>query len=131
LGRGTDLPFQCFGHPSFPETAYTFTPHSVPGAKNPPLKDQVCHGYNLRASTDAQLVNSLGGKLQLKWLLLAYSQYKDTANFFNHFFPKLAGSDQLQAQIRAGLSEDDIRRSWEPGLKAFKTIRAKYLIYPE
>jgi uncharacterized protein YbbC (DUF1343 family) len=131
LGRGTDLPFQCFGHPSFPETGYSFTPRSVSGAKNPPLKDQLCHGYNLTEPTDSQLLKSLGGKIQLKWLLQAYSQYKDSSDFFNKFFPRLAGSDQLQAQIKAGLSEAAIRKTWEPGLKTFKAIRAKYLIYPE
>lgn len=131
LGRGTDLPFQCYGHPSFPETGYSFTPHSVPGAKNPPLKDQLCHGYDLSTGSDAQLLQSLDGRLQLKWLLQAYRQYKDTASFFNHFFTRLAGSEQLEAQMKAGLSEDAIRQSWEPGLKAFKAIRAKYLLYPD
>jgi uncharacterized protein YbbC (DUF1343 family) len=131
LGRGTDLPFQCYGHPSFPETGYSFTPHSVPGAKNPPLKDQLCHGYNLGAGSDTQLLQSLDGRLQLKWLLQAYHQYKDTTSFFNHFFTRLAGSEQLEAQMKAGLSEEAIRQSWEPGLKAFKAIRAKYLLYPD
>jgi uncharacterized protein YbbC (DUF1343 family) len=133
LGRGTDKPFRCFGHPSFPPTGYSFTPRSTPGAKNPPLKDQTCNGYDLSASSDAVLLKSLDGRLQLKWLLEAYRLFPDKGAFFgkNGYFDKLAGSEQLAAQIRAGLSEDAIRRSWAPGITAFRKIRARYLMYPE
>ncbi|WP_411274835.1 hypothetical protein [Daejeonella sp.] len=30
----------------------------------------------------------------------------------------------------AGVSEAAIRKSWEPGLLAYKEMRKKYLIYP-
>ena len=40
------------------------------------------------------------------------------------------GTDQLRKQIIAGVSEADIRKSWEPGLQNFKAIRMKYLLYP-
>lgn len=49
--------------------------------------------------------------------------------FFNNFFPKLAGTNDLQQQIENGVSEEDIRKSWEPGLQRFKNIRKKYLLY--
>lgn len=45
--------------------------------------------------------------------------------FFNNFFPKLAGTNDLQQQIENGVSEEDIRKSWEPGLQRFKNIRKK------
>jgi uncharacterized protein YbbC (DUF1343 family) len=32
-------------------------------------------------------------------------------------------------QVKQGLSEADIRKSWEPGLQRFKAIRKKYLLY--
>lgn len=128
VGRGTSRPFQCFGHPSFPPGGYSFTPHSIPGAKNPPQKDQTCYGYDL---SGLELPRALDGRVQLRWLLEAYRVFPDKDAFFNAFFTKLAGSDQLAAQIKAGLSETAIRRSWEPGIRAFKTIRAKYLLYPE
>jgi uncharacterized protein YbbC (DUF1343 family) len=131
LGRGTDKPFQVFGHPLLPATDFSFTPHSIPGAKNPPLKDQACNGYDLSTPTGSVLLQQLQGRLQIKWLLEAYRLFPDKSHFFNDYFNKLAGTDQLSAQIIAGLSESDIRKSWEPGLAAFKAIRAKYLIYPE
>jgi uncharacterized protein YbbC (DUF1343 family) len=133
LGRGTDLPFQCFGHPSFPSTGYSFTPLSRAGAKNPPEKDQVCNGYNLSAPSNAQLLARLQGRIQLGWVLEAYRLFPDKTTFFNknRYFDKLAGTDRFAAQIKAGLSEKAIRQSWEPGIRAFKAIRAKYLLYPE
>lgn len=133
LGRGTDKPFRCFGHPSFGETGYRFTPHSMPGAKDPPLKDQICNGYDLSAPSDVALLKELDGRLQLKWLLEAYRLFPDKAAFFakSGYFDKLAGTGSLAEQIRAGLSEAAIRRSWAPGLAAFRLIRVKYLIYPE
>jgi uncharacterized protein YbbC (DUF1343 family) len=34
-------------------------------------------------------------------------------------------------QIIDGTPEAEIRKSWEPGLKAFKEMRKKYLLYPD
>ena len=48
---------------------------------------------------------------------------------FNSFFDKLAGTDELRKQIIAGKSQDEIYLSWENDLKAFKTLRASYLLY--
>ena len=49
LGRGTDFPFQAYGHPDLKRTSFRFTPHSNAGAKNPPLKDRLCYGVDLRS----------------------------------------------------------------------------------
>lgn len=130
LGRGTDLPFQIFGHPSFPKDLYKFTPRSTPGAKEPPLKNVICYGYNL-TGTPETVRAEMDNKLQLKWLLQAYDLYPEKENFFTPFFNKLAGNTTLQRQIKQGLSETEIRDSWEPALTQFKTIRKKYLLYAE
>lgn len=34
-------------------------------------------------------------------------------------------------QIKDGVSEKDIRKSWEPQLNSFKEIRKKYLLYKD
>jgi uncharacterized protein YbbC (DUF1343 family) len=130
LGRGTDLPFQVFGHPSYPKDLYSFTPRSTAGAKEPPLKNVTCYGYNL-TGTPAEARAAMDNKLQLKWLLQAYDLFPEKENFFIPFFDKLAGNTTLQRQIKQGLSESDIRQSWEPALTQFKTIRKKYLLYAE
>jgi uncharacterized protein YbbC (DUF1343 family) len=130
LGRGTDKPFQIFGSPEFPTDLFSFTPKSVEGAKNPPLLNQKCYGYDL-SIIDA--LKEIDGKLQLKWLLNAYSLYKDKDKFFlsNNFFNKLAGNDVLMQQIKDGKTESQIRESWVGELNKFKSVRKKYLLYAE
>jgi len=130
LGRGTDLPFQVFGHPSYPKNLYSFTPHSTPGAKEPPLKDRTCYGYNL-TGTPAAVRKEMNDRVQLKWLIQAYRLFPEKDKFFIPFFNKLAGNTILQQQIKKGLSEAEIRKSWEPALTQFKTTRKKYLLYAE
>jgi uncharacterized protein YbbC (DUF1343 family) len=130
VGRGTDHPFQLFGHPSLPANLYSFTPRAMPGATQPKLKGQVCHGV-LVATTGAEALREMDGKIPLKWLLKAYAAFPDKAHFFTSYFPKLAGTAALEKQIREGWSEAQIRESWQPGLQHFKQIRSKYLLYPD
>lgn len=130
LGRGTDLPFQVFGHPSYPKNLYSFTPRSTPGAKEPPLKNLTCYGYNLTGTPEA-VRKEMNGRIQLKWLIQAYQLFPEKEKFFIPFFNKLAGNTILQQQIKKGLSEAEIRKSWEPALTQFKTTRKKYLLYAE
>jgi len=47
----------------------------------------------------------------------------------NSFFNKLAGTDRLFKQIASGMSQNEIRNSWNEGLDKFKAVRARYLIY--
>ncbi|MCY1384498.1 hypothetical protein D9M69_727600 [compost metagenome] len=78
------------------------------------------------------------GQLNLKWLIELYNAYPDKDKFFTpgrvnqdiSAFDLRIGTDQLRKQIIAGVSEADIRKSWEPGLKKFRAIREKYLLYP-
>lgn len=130
LGRGTDLPFQVFGHPSYPKNLFSFTPRSTPGAKEPPLKDVTCYGFNL-TGPPAAVRKEMNDRVQLKWLIQAYQLFPEKDKFFIPFFNKLAGNTTLQQQIKKGLSEAEIRKSWEPALTQFKTTRKKYLLYAE
>lgn len=45
-------------------------------------------------------------------------------------FDKLAGTRDLKERIIKGVSGKEIRKSWEPGLSAYKEMRKKYLLYP-
>jgi uncharacterized protein YbbC (DUF1343 family) len=131
-GRGTEKPFQVFGHPTLPKSLYSFMPVSREGAKEPKLKDQQCYGWNLSGTPD-EVFKKVDRKIQLKYLLEAYRLFPQKDNFFlkNNFIDRLAGNDQLRKQIVAGKSEAVIRKSWEPELNKFKKIRKKYLIYPD
>ncbi|MFY0254013.1 exo-beta-N-acetylmuramidase NamZ domain-containing protein [Chitinophaga sp. 30R24] len=127
LGRGTDKPFQLYGTPYFPKQNFTFTPRASASNPTPVLKDQLCYGFDL--SNAPETIPHKNRKIELKWLINAYHLYTDKEKFFTPFFTKLAGNTQLQQQIIKGMSEADIRKSWEPGLAKFKVIRAKYLLY--
>jgi uncharacterized protein YbbC (DUF1343 family) len=140
-GRGTDKPFQIFGHPSLPPTLYKFTPTSRDGAKEPKLKDQVCYGWDV-SGTPEEILKKAGNQIQLGWLLKAYQAFPDKKAFFlfskkeavqetDYFFNKLAGNATLMQQIKSGKTEKEIRKSWELKLNAFKKIRKKYLLYPD
>jgi uncharacterized protein YbbC (DUF1343 family) len=128
VGRGTKFPFQVIGHPDYTGGDYTFTPVDIPGAAmNPKYEGEKCYGYDLSGFADSVLLKK---RLDLRWLIQMYNFFKDKDDFFNSFFDKLAGTDKLRKQIVAGLTEDEIRESWKPGLKEFDKIRKKYLLYP-
>ena len=129
-GRGTDKPFQIFGHPSLPNTLFAFTPQPNAGAKSSKCFYQQCYGWNESGTTE-EVLKKLNNKIQLTYVLQAYKLFPGKDSFFlkNNFFNKLAGNDVLMKQIKEGKTEAEIRKSWEPGLINFKKIRKKYLLY--
>ncbi|WP_100340588.1 exo-beta-N-acetylmuramidase NamZ family protein [Mucilaginibacter auburnensis] len=129
LGRGTMEPFQIIGHPALKgKYNYSFKPVSIPGmSEDPPQKNMICYGIDLKKYNADSLRRS--GKINLSWLIKTYQDFPDKAKFFNAYFTKLAGTEQLRKQIEQGLSEQQIRDSWQAGLNKFKTIRKKYLLY--
>lgn len=131
-GRGTDKPFQLFGHPSLPKNLISFTPEPREGATNPKLKGQLCYGWDISGSP-SQVLKNVDNKIQLKWIIQAYKLFPDKENFFlkTSHFNHLAGNDVLLQQIKNGVSETEIRKTWEPALSDFKKIRKKYLLYKD
>lgn len=129
VGRGTSKPFLLFGYPGFVGGSTVFTPKSVPGATNPPHADKECQGHDLSIVTEAYFYERRS--LNLAWLIEMYQSYPDKNNFFTPYFDKLAGTRNLQQQIRSGMSEASIRETWQPQLQAFRQIRKKYLLYPD
>ena len=121
-GRGTEKQFQIYGSPFLPKSGFNFTPISNFGSKDPMNKGLLCYGEDLTAIPKVT-------QLEIKWLIKAYNETSDKSKFFTPFFTKLAGTKKLQQQIEAGVSETDIRKSWERGLNEFKEMRKKYLIY--
>ena len=131
-GRGTDKPFELFGHPSLPKNLISFTPQPREGATNPKLNGQLCYGWVI-SGTPTQVLKNVDNKIQLKWIMQAYKLFPDKENFFlkSSHFNRLAGNDVLMQQIKNGVSETEIRKSWEPALSNFKKIRKKYLLYKD
>jgi uncharacterized protein YbbC (DUF1343 family) len=131
-GRGTDKPFQIFGHPDLPKNLFSFTPRPNDGAKSSKCFNQQCYGWNVSGSIN-DVLQQIDHQIQLKYLLDAYRLFPKKDSFFlpTMFFNKLAGNDELMKQIKAGMTEEEIRKSWEPALSNFKAIRKKYLLYPD
>jgi len=129
LGRGTMYPFEQIGHPTLAgKYTYSFKPVSIPGmSEDPPQKDKICYGINLK-NYDTNIIRA-NKELNLNWLIAFYKAFQDKPHFFNAYFTKLAGTEQLQKQIEAGESEKEIRETWEPALSHYKMIRKKYLLY--
>ncbi|HLW49543.1 MAG TPA: DUF1343 domain-containing protein [Sphingobacteriaceae bacterium] len=128
VGRGTDWPFQVIGYPDPVYGNFTFTPGERDGmALHVEGKGETNYGVDLRSlDPDAQ-------RFTLKYLLDFYNKTADKSTFFARpdFFDKLAGTDQLRLQILDGLTEEEIRASWQEDLEAYKAMRSKYLLYPE
>lgn len=128
VGRGTDWPFQVIGYPDPVYGDFTFTPGEKDGmVLHVEGKGATNYGVDLRAlDPDAQ-------RFTLKYLLDFYNKTPDKSTFFARpdFFDKLAGTDQLRLQILDGLTEDEIRASWQADLDTYKAMRSQYLLYPD
>jgi len=129
IGRGTEFPFEVIGYPGYNESGFSFEPQSIPGKSlYPKFLNQKCSGIDLR--TDCSL-NDRPTKINLGYLINFYSTYPDKDHFFTDFFNLLAGTNELQNQIKASWTEDEIRKSWQAELNQFKLKRKKYLLYTD
>jgi uncharacterized protein YbbC (DUF1343 family) len=129
VARGTDFPFMAFGHPKMRNAKFEFTPVSTPGATNPPHKGQLCFGVDLREFEERFVVERR--ELYLEWLIFAYKNTPRDIDFFNPFFTRLVGNEQVRSMIEKGMGTSAIMRSWEKDVKEFKKIRKKYLLYKD
>lgn len=130
LGRGTDKPFEIYGHPAMTGRDFDFTPRSVPGATNPPQKDVLCHGVDL-SEMDIDTIIAKG--IDLSYLIDAYRNVGSTpeAPFFRGFFEKLIGRGDIRGMIESGMDADAIKATWAADVEAFRQQRRPYLLYQE
>jgi uncharacterized protein YbbC (DUF1343 family) len=131
VGRGTDRPFEVFGHPDFQSDSsfqYSFIPKPGFGSKHPKLDGEECYGLDLGSQYSDQKMT----RVNLDWLIKAYQSYEGSDFFTKResWFDLLAGTDELRNQIKSGKTEEEIRASWEEGLSEFKENRKQYLLYP-
>ncbi len=124
VGRGTDHPFEMIGHPDYSKGDYTFTPQPNAGSKYPPLEGLECKG---------QFFGNAPAKheLTLAYLLEYHNDLKDDTTFFRSYIRLLSGTENLQKQVESGMTEQEIRETWEPRLSEYKALRKKYLLYPD
>ncbi|MFD1629715.1 exo-beta-N-acetylmuramidase NamZ domain-containing protein [Pseudopedobacter beijingensis] len=136
-GRGTDFAFTILGSPYLKgKYKFNYTPVSKKGMSESPLyMNEICYGMDLRNYDLQALINSK--KINISWMIELYKATPNKAAFFDQKISKqignidyLAGVYDFRKQIAAGVSEEKIRKSWEPGLSVYKEMRKKYLIYP-
>lgn len=122
-GRGTDFPFQTFGHPELSETDFSFTPRKIPGAAPWPKHEGiVCYGPDLRGFQPLD-------HLDLQWLVDTYATFADKESFFRDYFYNLSGTDRLRQWIEEGKSAAEIEQALAEELEAFEEVRERYLLY--
>lgn len=129
LGRGTDKPFQMYGHPNMKGYKFSFTPKSVPGAKNPPQLNRKCYGVDLRSEPSVAEINKK--EIDLSYIIDAYENLNMDDYFFRRFFECEIGQAYVRKMIESGKSAEEIKASWAPEVKKFMQERKPYLLYPE
>ena len=128
LGRGTDMPFEVYGHPDMKGRSFEFTPRSVAGAKNPPQLDKLCHGVDLRGISEEE---AIAQGINLSYLIDAYRDLGMGDKFFRNFFELLIGRGDIRQMIEQGKSAEDIKATWADDVKRFREQRRPYLLYDE
>ena len=125
IGRGTAFPFQVIGHPNYDNKSFSFTPVSVVEERKPKHEGNESFGIDLRKI-------KVKKELNIKYLIDFYNKLKNTdSNFFGKYFYRIAGNKKLENQIKDGISEKEIRSSWEIKLSQYKAKRKKYLLYKD
>ena len=128
LGRGTEFPFEVYGHPNMKGYSFEFTPRSISGAKNPPQLNNLCHGVDLRNVPHEEIFKN---GFNLSYVIDAYNNLNMGDHFFRPFFEKLVGVDYIRKMIKEGKSADEIKMMWQDDVKRFKEQRLPYLLYEE
>ena len=130
LGRGTQFPFEAYGHPAMTGYSFSFVPRSIPGAKSPQFLEEECHGVDLRRKP---LADIWAEKINLEYVIDAYRNLNMDDKFFgkNNFFELLAGVDWFRSMIENGSTAAEISARWASDIEDFKARRAPFLLYEE
>lgn len=128
LGRGTDKPFEVYGHPAMTGYDFTFTPRPTAGAKHPPLEGQCCRGVDL-SGMPLDVAHDAG--LTLEYVIEAYRNLGLGEEFFTPMFEKLIGVEYVRRMILGGCTAEEIGARWQPDVERFRRQRRRYLLYAE
>lgn len=129
IGRGTENPFEIYGHPTFKDEGFSFTPQSTPGAKYPKLENLKSYGTTFTDMPLEDIIDNYTFNIDL--LHSAYANWEGEKPFFleNNFIDKLAGNDQLRKGIIAGKTVSEIEQEWYDAINDFMHVRQLYLLY--
>lgn len=128
MGRGTDAPFEIYGHPDMCGYDFSFTPMPNAGSKTPPHNGVTCYGVDLRGVSNEEVWQR---GVNIEYLVDAYHNLNIGDKFFKPVFEKLIGVDYVRKMILEGYSAEDIKARWRGDVERFKAQRKKYLLYAE
>jgi len=131
LGRGTDHPFEMYGAPGMTGYDFSFTPQSLPGAKNPPFLNEECHGVDLRGLSYEDIWRE---GINFSYVVDAFQNLNAGEDFFlggGRFFRLLTGVDYVYDMLLSGATASEIEARWQDDVTAFKQQRRPYLLYKE
>lgn len=128
VGRGTDAPFRILGYPHRSFGSYRFVPEPKAGADSQPKhQGKACYGVDLTGEDFPR------GQFSLKYILHFHQLAKRRGLKLidrKRTFEILAGNKRLLSQIEQGMSEAEIRATWQSDLAKYQQMRQRYLLYP-
>ena len=128
LGRGTEAPFEVYGHPDMRGYDFSFTPEPNAGSKTPPHNGVRCYGVDLREVNDEEVWQQ---GVNIEYLVDAYRNLNIGDEFFKPVFEKLIGVEYVRQMILDGYSAQEIKARWREDVESFKKQRKPYLLYAE
>lgn len=128
MGRGTEAPFEIFGHPELTGYDFKFTPMPNAGSATPPYNGRLCYGIDLRTLSNEEIWHN---GIDLSYLVDAYHNLNMGEAFFTPMFEKLIGVKWVREMIVAGEGAEAIEARWAEDVEEFKRLRHKYLLYAE
>ena len=127
-GRGTLQPFTALGYPDRSFGDYVFTPHDIPGmATNPKFNGKECYGLDL----SEEPLYAEESIFTLKHFMYFAKKIGSAKEMVNQplGLAQLWGNDKLIEQIDSGMTEEEIRSTWQEDTAQFIKDRKPYLIY--
>lgn len=127
IGRGTHFPFQVIGFPDNRNGKFSFTPISIKGmSNNPPFENYECKGIDLRIPPSPP-------GFTLNYFIQFFNQFSNKDDFWKskRWIDLLTGDKNFYQEINDGWNEKQIKATWENDINNYKTIRKKYLLYPD
>ena len=128
MGRGTEAPFEIYGHPEMRDREFQFRPEPNAGSKTPPHSGKLCYGEDLRAVADEEIWRE---GVNLEYIIDAYRDLNMGDKFFTPMFEKLIGVCYVREMIKEGRTAEEIEAQWHEELEAYRALRKRYLIYEE
>jgi uncharacterized protein YbbC (DUF1343 family) len=128
VGRGTEAPFEVYGHPAMRGREYSFVPESVAAASKPPYMGERCYGVDLREMAEEEIWRE---GFNLEYVIDAYRDLAMGEKFFKPMFEKLVGVAWVREMIIEGRSAEEIEACWSEDVEQYKVLRRRYLLYEE